>query len=140
MNRFMTLATLLVVLSLSAGCSRHESSASSSDGKESKGAAPNVATVKPQGEHASGEADGDHGAEQQRSTESAEHHASKPVRTLPAGANKMCPVMPDEKADPATFVEFDGKRIYVCCKKCRQRVADDPAAWYAKAYSAGQKN
>ncbi len=26
----------------------------------------------------------------------------------------------------------EGKRIYVCCKKCVKRVAEDPAAWYAK--------
>ncbi len=62
--------------------------------------------------------------------------AEQEVAALPAGANRMCPVMPDEPVDPALFVEYEGKRIYVCCEKCLKRVAEDPAAWYAKAYGS----
>ena len=56
------------------------------------------------------------------------------AQALPAGANQMCPVMPEEKIDPSLYVEYEGKKIYVCCKKCAKRVEEDPAVWYAKAY------
>ena len=52
---------------------------------------------------------------------------------LPAGANQMCPVMPDEETIASLYVDFNGKKIYVCCKKCLSRVKNDPAEWYAKA-------
>ncbi len=61
-------------------------------------------------------------------------HGEESADVLPAGANQMCPVMPDEKAIPSFFVEYNGKRIYVCCKKCLNRVKEDPALWYTKAY------
>lgn len=59
------------------------------------------------------------------------------VEALPAGANQFCPVEPEEKVNPSLYVEYKGKRIYVCCKKCLERVKEDPAAWYAKAYGSG---
>ncbi len=59
------------------------------------------------------------------------------VEALPAGVNQICPVEPEEKVDPSLYVEYKGKRIYVCCKKCVKRVNEDPAAWYAKAYGSG---
>jgi hypothetical protein len=46
----------------------------------------------------------------------------------------MCPVMPEEEVDPSLYVEYKGKKIYVCCKKCAKRVEEDPAVWHAKAY------
>ncbi|MHC4789385.1 MAG: hypothetical protein ACYS8K_09330, partial [Planctomycetota bacterium] len=76
-----------------------------------------------------GHGEHEHGAHEQAGAE-------EPADALPAGANLMCPVMPDEAIDPNLFVEYQGKRIYVCCKKCLGRVAEDPGAWYAKAYGA----
>jgi hypothetical protein len=67
-------------------------------------------------------------------------HGEEHVEALPAGANQMCPVMPDEKVDPSLYVEYKGKRIYVCCKKCDKRVKEDPAAWYAKVYGDGHEH
>jgi hypothetical protein len=61
-------------------------------------------------------------------------HGEKSVDVLPAGANLMCPVLPDQKALASLYVEFNDKKIYVCCKKCLNRVKDDPALWYTKAY------
>lgn len=61
-------------------------------------------------------------------------HGENSVDVLPAGANLMCPVMPDEKALANLYVEFEGDKIHVCCKKCLSRVKDDPASWYTKAY------
>ncbi len=66
----------------------------------------------------------------------ADEHPSgtEHAKALPAGANQMCPVMPEDEVDPSLYVEYKGKKIYVCCKKCVKRVEEDPAAWYAKAY------
>ena len=69
--------------------------------------------------------------------EAGHEHGSTDLKALPAGANQMCPMMPDEKVDPSLYVEYKGKRIYVCCKKCAKRVQEDPAAWYAKVYGDG---
>ncbi len=72
------------------------------------------------------ESDADTAHEHSSDTEHAE--------ALPAGANQMCPVMPEEKVDPSLYVEYKGKKVYVCCEKCAKRVEEDPAVWYAKAY------
>ena len=48
--------------------------------------------------------------------------------------------MPDEKALSEFFVEYEGKRIYTCCKECRERVIKNPAEWYEKAYGAIGQN
>ena len=63
-----------------------------------------------------------------------DHAGEEHTEALPSGANKMCPVLTEEKVDPSLYVEYNDKRIYVCCKKCLKRVKKDPAAWYAKAY------
>ncbi len=72
------------------------------------------------------DSDADRAHEHQSDTEHAE--------ALPAGANQMCPVMPEEKVDPSLYVEYKGRKIYVCCQKCKKRVEEDPDVWYAKAY------
>lgn len=74
------------------------------------------------------EAEGDHSKEHSA-------HEAKDAEPLPPGANKMCPVLPDEKAEASFFVQYKDKRIYLCCKKCVKKVSRDPASWYAKAYA-----
>jgi hypothetical protein len=74
------------------------------------------------------------GHSEQGHTDHEQAHGEKSADVLPAGANLMCPVMPDEKALASLYVEFNDKKIYVCCKKCLNRVKDDPALWYTKAY------
>ena len=61
-------------------------------------------------------------------------HEEGSVEALPAGANLMCPVMPDKKALASLYVESNGKKIYVCCKKCLGIVKEDPSSWYTKTY------
>lgn len=63
-----------------------------------------------------------------------EHTSDGEQAALPEGANPMCPILTDEKADASLFVEHEGKNIYVCCKKCLKRVKEDPVVAYAKAY------
>lgn len=43
-----------------------------------------------------------------------------------APINEMCPVMPEEKADPAITVEYRGKTVAFCCDKCVRKFTADP--------------
>ncbi len=56
------------------------------------------------------------------------------AKVLPAGANQMCPIIPGTTVDPAVFVEYEGKRIYLCCSDCKEKALKNAAASYAKAY------
>ncbi len=40
----------------------------------------------------------------------------------------LCPIMGDE-IDKKLFVDYAGKRIYVCCKMCLKKVQQDPAKY-----------
>ncbi|MCG2680156.1 MAG: YHS domain-containing protein [Kiritimatiellae bacterium] len=47
-----------------------------------------------------------------------------------------CPVM-EGKIDKSLFVEYDGKRVYVCCKDCIETVKKDPAKYIREIESGG---
>ena len=49
--------------------------------------------------------------------------APKPVK-----AQTLCPVM-KSPIDKSKFVDFEGKRIYVCCNGCIAAVKKDPAKY-----------
>lgn len=49
----------------------------------------------------------------------------------PEPANTMCPVSPDEEIDPSFFTQYKGRRVYLCCKKCRTKFEADPEAYIA---------
>lgn len=129
---------LLIVVALLAGCG----SKAPDSGEARQEPETHAVSMSQEGDHADQETSEMQEMGEQDSGESSESghemeghaHSMEPTGILPAGANQMCPVMPDEKVDPAIFVEHMGKRIYVCCEKCRNRVREDPAAWYAKAY------
>jgi YHS domain-containing protein len=40
--------------------------------------------------------------------------------------NVMCPVMPDMKTDPDIFTDYEGKRVYFCCRNCRAAFVRNP--------------
>jgi len=48
-----------------------------------------------------------------------------------------CPVMGGE-IDKTQYVDYQGKRIYICCGGCRAEIAKDPAKYIAKIEAAGQ--
>jgi len=50
---------------------------------------------------------------------------------LPAGANTMCPVLTDEPVDPAIWVDYQGRRVYLCCQRCRKKFLEDPVPYLA---------
>ena len=52
--------------------------------------------------------------------------AAAPAKELKA--QTMCPVM-NKAIDKNRFVDFEGKRIYVCCSFCIKAVKKDPAKY-----------
>lgn len=46
-----------------------------------------------------------------------------------------CPVTPSEDIDPEVFTEYEGKRIYFCCDRCRIKFLRDPAKYTAQLVS-----
>jgi uncharacterized membrane protein len=57
----------------------------------------------------------------------AEHHTADQEQV----SNSICPVTTDEPIDPTIFVEYDGKRVYFCCNRCRKQFIEDPEAYVA---------
>ena len=140
--RSALIIVLLITIGLLGGCRTEK------NGGEEETKAPETT------EHHDDDAEHHDDAAEHHDDEPAEHHdesaddeadehehgtaghadATAQSKALPAGANTMCPVLPEEKAIADLFVEYKGKRIYLCCKKCQGRVSRDPAAWYAKVY------
>ena len=48
----------------------------------------------------------------------------------------LCPVMGGE-VNKKLFVDYQGKRIYVCCKGCIETVKKDPAKYVAQLEKEG---
>ena len=62
--------------------------------------------------------------------------------TAPATTNVVkhqttCPVMEGNKINKALYVDFEGKRLYVCCGYCVKQVTKDPAKWFTKVEAEG---
>lgn len=38
----------------------------------------------------------------------------------------MCPVLPDKPARTDYFVDYEGERVYLCCKSCEAKFLQDP--------------
>jgi hypothetical protein len=53
-------------------------------------------------------------------------------------AQTKCPVM-GEPINKKLYVDYQGKRIYVCCGMCVTQVKEDPAKWIKKLAEMGQK-
>lgn len=53
----------------------------------------------------------------------------------PGGApnlsNTMCPVERDEAVETEVWVDYEGQRVYLCCKRCRKKFIEDPSAYVA---------
>ncbi len=46
-----------------------------------------------------------------------------------APANAMCPVMTDEPIDPEIFTNYQDRRLFFCCTKCRRKFLQDPSVY-----------
>ena len=47
------------------------------------------------------------------------------------GANERCPVMTDEPVKADKFVDFEGKRVYFCCDRCKAKFLANPKEYLA---------
>ena len=47
----------------------------------------------------------------------------------PSVTNEWCPVLTDERVDPEISTEYEGGRVFFCCKKCLKKFQADPAAY-----------
>jgi uncharacterized membrane protein/YHS domain-containing protein len=59
---------------------------------------------------------------------------SEETPVFPADAepgNVYCPVSPDETVDLNFYSMYEGKKVYLCCKRCRTKFEADPAAYVA---------
>jgi len=52
------------------------------------------------------------------------------------GPQTQCPIM-GGKIDRKLFVDYEGKRIYVCCSDCVPKVKQDPAKYVKQLEDAG---
>ncbi|MFH1969311.1 MAG: YHS domain-containing protein [Verrucomicrobiota bacterium] len=57
----------------------------------------------------------------------------------PLQPQTQCPVMKG-KIDKSLFVEYEGKRIYVCCKECIETVKKDTAKYIRELEAGGVKS
>ena len=46
-----------------------------------------------------------------------------------APANAKCPVLVDEDVDTAIWVEYEGRKVFFCCRKCRKAFLAEPARY-----------
>lgn len=46
--------------------------------------------------------------------------------------NAVCPVMPDMKINPAIFTDFEGKRVYFCCRNCKAAFGKNPEKYLSR--------
>lgn len=44
----------------------------------------------------------------------------------PGISQKWCPVLPEERIDPGISVEYEGRRVYFCCARCKAKFLADP--------------
>ena len=62
--------------------------------------------------------------------------SKKAEATQAPGPQTQCPIM-GGKIDRKLFVDYEGKRIYVCCSDCVPKVKQDPAKYVKQLEDAG---
>jgi len=45
--------------------------------------------------------------------------------------NKTCPVTTGEEVDPQQWIDYQGKRVYLCCQTCKRQFKRNPQAYLA---------
>ena len=55
---------------------------------------------------------------------------------IEATAQTTCPIM-GGKINESLYVDYDGKRVYVCCQVCIGKVKEDPAKYVKKLEAEG---
>jgi hypothetical protein len=63
--------------------------------------------------------------------------ADKAIDKAVVKKQTLCPIMTDNPVNKKLFVDYEGKRIYVCCKGCIGDVKKDPAKYIAQLEKEG---
>lgn len=61
----------------------------------------------------------------------------KPELGSLSGRQATCPVMEGKRINNRLYVDYQGFRIYVCCKPCVKAVKKDPVKYLRKLESLG---
>jgi YHS domain-containing protein len=62
------------------------------------------------------------------------------AETLPAlKPQTTCPVMAGQPIDKTLYVDYKGKRIYVCCGDCLEKLKKNPEKYLKKLHTMGQE-
>ena len=69
-----------------------------------------------------------------------DHDHSKETNSAMTQANTYCPLMPDMKVDTQVFTDYKGKRVYLCCLKCRTSFEADPTKYLHSLPQFGSTN
>ncbi len=67
--------------------------------------------------------------------ESAHVHGQESITTGVENVqvtNAICPVMPDMKVNPTIFTDYEGKRVYLCCRNCRTAFGKNPEKYLSR--------
>ena len=56
-----------------------------------------------------------------------------------ASTNTYCPVTTDEKVDQNFWLDYQGRRIYFCCRKCKAEFASNPEPYLANLTQPPQR-
>ena len=69
-----------------------------------------------------------------RSNHAGHDHASvdAPAAEAVATPQTTCPIMEGNPINEAIFVEYEGKKVYFCCKACPETFLADPEKYIAK--------
>jgi len=110
------ICTALAVLAFAQGCNKEPAAQSSSTSSQA---------------HSHTEGDGHDHAADQMAAQAAE--TTEAVKAQVATAEQTtCPVMPGNPINKDLFVEYQGKKVYFCCKGCPERFQANPAMYVAK--------
>ena len=58
-----------------------------------------------------------------------------PATSTAPALNRFCPVMPEEEADPAMTLVYQGRRIAFCCDTCLGKFRNNPERYLARLAS-----
>jgi YHS domain-containing protein len=71
------------------------------------------------------------GCKKQPANAASTAQASQPSSTAAAVEQTTCPVM-GNPIDPNVFVEYQGKKVYFCCKQCISEFQKEPEKYLSK--------
>lgn len=79
----------------------------------------------------------DHGSHGDHDQQPEKPEKAKLVMPTELGPQAACPISGEELEDHDTFLDYEGHRIYVCCKKCKKKAKAKPEQIVMELYVQG---